>query len=91
MPSPSAPCSAIIYREKGEPLLFHPHSHWSYVHQGKVVIHFEGKLHSPMVTRTSTGKSGVRQAAECKIIRPSMICKIINAELTLSFQNLKVI
>jgi len=89
MPFPPAPCNAIIYLEKEEALPPHPLSYQGYVHQNKVEIHFEGKLHSPMVTRTSTVRSGAGQDAECKIIRPSMVCKIIKAELSLCFQNLK--
>lgn len=73
---PACPCKAIIYSEKGEALLSsRPHSHQGYVHQGKVVIHSEGKLHGPMVTRTYSGRSAVGRAVECKIIGPSVAFK----------------
>ena len=55
MPSPPAPWNGIIYLEKGEALPSHPHSHQGYVHQEKVVIQFEGKLHTLMVTRAWAG------------------------------------
>lgn len=85
VPSPPAPCKPIIHLEKGEALPSLPHSHQGFVHQENSVIHSEEKLHTLMVTRTS----GAEQAAGCKIVRPSLVRKTVNTELTLCFQNLK--
>lgn len=74
MPSPPAPCKPIIHLEKREALPSHSHLHQGFVHQEKSVIHFEEKLHTLMVTRTI----GAGQAAECKIVRLSMVRKTIN-------------
>lgn len=69
-------CIAIIYSEKREALpSSHPCSYKGYIHQRKVVIHFEGKLHGLMVTRICSCRSGVEQDTESKIIRPLVVCK----------------
>lgn len=79
MPSPLPPAMASFIWKRERLCLPIPNYIRIYAHQEKVVIHFEGKLHTLMVTRTWTGSSGVGQDAACKIIRPSVVCKIINA------------
>lgn len=86
-------CNDIIYSEEREALpSFHPRLYQGYIHQSKVVTHFEGKLHGPMVTRICSCRSGVAQDAESKIIQPLVMCKwnakSLMHNLTLCFQDI---